>query len=366
MVYVLIMAGGIGSRFWPKSRVAKPKQFLEFFEDKSLLRTTVDRITPLVPYERIIISTNADYVSLVREHIPELPEENIIGEPMGKNTAPCIAFAAAMINHRDPEATMVVLPSDHYIRDNDAFINALETCVKCVQEDNKQLITIGIAPTRPETGYGYIQFNDEQYVTIDNQRAYTVKTFAEKPDLQTAIKFLQSGDFLWNSGIFIWNADTILREIKKHLPVLNHQVEILLQDLQTSDGKINQNTLESVYNSCLPVSIDYGIMEKSENVLVLPSHFDWSDLGSWMELHEIQKDRGDADGNILDAEQTLTVNSEDCFVDSVSKKLITLVGLKGIGIIETEDAMLICKLDRSQEVKKAYESLDDKDKNKYR
>lgn len=365
MAYALIMAGGIGSRFWPKSRIDCPKQFLTFFEEKTLLQTTIDRIRPIIPPERILVSTNADYVSLVKEQVPDLPDENIIGEPVARNTAPCIGFASALLHHRDPDATMIVLPSDHYIRNEDAFLKDLQTCVRLTEQDG-HLVTIGITPTRPETGYGYIQYNDEQKIAADENAAYPVKTFAEKPDVQTALKFLQSGDFLWNSGMFIWKTGAILEEIKQHLPVLYHQVELFAKDLQKHKGAVRQKTLESVYSSCFSVSIDYGIMEKSGNVVVVPSHFDWSDLGSWMAIYELQSNEADQDGNILTSGNALVVRSQNCFVDSESQKLITLVGLQGIGVIETEDAMLICKLDDSQHVKEVYDQLKGDRHSKYR
>ncbi len=356
MVYALIMAGGIGSRFWPQSRIAKPKQFLTFFQEKSLLQTTIDRIRPMIPPERILVSTNADYVALVKEQVPDLPVENIIGEPVARNTAPCIGFAAALLHHRDPKATMIVLPSDHYIRNDSAFLQDLETCVRLTEKDGK-LVTIGITPTRPETGYGYIQYNDEKQLIAGDDVAYPVKTFAEKPDVQTALKFLQSGDFLWNSGMFIWKARAVLNEINRHLPVLYHQVEILSRDLADNDGMIREDVLEAVYTACFSVSIDYGIMEKSENVIVVPSHFDWSDLGSWMAIYERQSDEADQEGNVIDSGNALMVRSQNCYFASESTKPVALVGLQGVGVVDTGDAMLICKLDDSQHVKEVYDQL---------
>lgn len=366
MIYGLIMAGGIGSRFWPKSRIGRPKQFLEFFGSQSLIQTTINRIRPLIPPERIIVSTNSDYAALVKEQIPDIPDENIIGEPVAKNTGPCIAFAAALIRERDPDATMVVLPSDHFIRNEKAFLEDLENCVTLANE-KEELVTIGIPPTRPETGYGYIQYVDKESVSNTVEESYVVKTFAEKPDLDTALKFLQSGDFLWNSGMFIWKAKSILKEIKEHLPVLFHQVEIFQKSLSENEGKIDQKTLEKVYNSCFSVSIDYGIMEKSGRVLVLLSHFDWSDLGSWMAIYELQKEKNtDEYGNVIQQGKSICINSENCYLDSDNKKLIALVGLQGIGVIETKDAILICRLDSSQDVKEVYNHFNDKSLPGYR
>ncbi len=371
MIYALIMAGGIGSRFWPKSRISQPKQFLSFFDDKTLLQTTIDRIRPIIPPERILVSTNADYIGLVKEQVPDLPDDNIIGEPVARNTAPCIAFASALLHYRDPDATLIVLPSDHYIPNDETFRNDLQTCVR-IARDGEKLVTIGITPTRPETGYGYIQYNDEKQISLKNDKdgnvdiAYPVKTFAEKPDVQTALKFLQSGDFLWNSGMFIWNTKDILLEIEQHMPVLYHQVEIFADDLNRHNGAVRKEILETVYHACFAVSIDYGIMEKSDNVVVLPSHFDWSDLGSWMAIYELQSEEATDEGNILNSKRVITVMSQNCYVQSDSSKLITLVGLQGIGVIETEDALLLCKLDNSQHVKDVYDQLKGKDYDKYR
>lgn len=365
MVHALIMAGGIGSRFWPKSRIAKPKQFLTFFDNKSLLQTTIDRIRPIIPIDRVIVSTNADYVDLVKKQIPDLPHENIIGEPVARNTGPCIAFAASLIHYRDPDATLIVLPSDHFIQKNDAYLNDLKDSIAFCRNNN-MLITIGIIPTRPETGYGYIQYNDDQPVSIEGATAFPVKTFAEKPDIQTALKFLHSGDFLWNSGMFIWNTSDILKEIETHLPVLYHQVAILAKDLQASNGEMRKEALESVYHSCFPVSIDYGIMEKSNNVLVVPSHFSWSDLGSWMAIYELHIDEADEQSNIIKSDNVLSIQSQNCYVDSSGNKIIALVGLSGIGVIETDDALLLCKLDNSQNVKDIYEQLKGDELEKYR
>ncbi|MEX2656331.1 MAG: mannose-1-phosphate guanylyltransferase [Balneolales bacterium] len=361
MVYALIMAGGIGSRFWPKSRTSRPKQFLDFFDHQTLLQSTIERITPLIPLKRVIVSTNNEYVDLVKNQIPDLPVDNIIGEPVAKNTAPCIAFASALIHHRDPDATMIVLPSDHYIRNNDVFLEDLKACMRFTNQKG-HLVTIGISPTRPETGYGYIQYNDNETITVDGIVAHPVKTFAEKPDLQTAIKFLQSGDFLWNSGMFIWKTEHILKEIEEHLPVLHHQVNLFYNDLQKNNGSIRNEMLTSVYNSCFPVSIDYGIMEKSNNVIVIPSHFDWSDLGSWMALYELKSDQSDDNKNIFDAPNVISVHSENCYLESRNNKLIAMVGLDGIGVIETDDAMLICKLEKSQDVKELYSMFSKKQK----
>ncbi|MDI6401875.1 mannose-1-phosphate guanylyltransferase [Balneolaceae bacterium ANBcel3] len=364
MEYALIMAGGIGARFWPKSRINKPKQFLPFFGDTSLLRNTIDRISTLIPFERILISTNADYVPLVKEQIPEVPSDNIIAEPEAKNTGPCIAFAAALIHQRDPDSTMVVLPCDHYVDRVDTFINDLKICIKNAELRPSQLVTLGVAPDRPETGYGYIQYNDSLQIPIVDSIAYPVKTFAEKPDLQTALKFLQSGDFLWNSGMFIWKSKAILDEINEHLPVLSHQVQILSMHLEQNEGRIEPEVLSSVYHSCFPISIDYGIMEKSDNVVVVPSHFEWSDVGSWMALYELQSSSSDKNGNIIDAPDTIIVDSSNCYIHSEKKRVISLVGLQGVGIIEADDALLICKLDKSQEVKKVYEKMTEKQKKK--
>lgn len=351
MRYAVIMAGGAGTRFWPSSRQAKPKQFLNLLGERSMIQSTVDRMLPLFPIERILVVTNAQYVDLVREQFPDMPAENIIGEPVAKNTAPCVAVAAAVLLKRDPNATMIVLPADHYITKPGRYLEIVETGLKKAEE-GKNLVTIGITPHRPETGYGYIQLDDKQVDNSGKDPVYIVKTFAEKPDLKTAITFLESGDFLWNSGMFIWKADTILEQFSIHQPVIYREVEVFQSEMDADfDAALN-----NFYNLVTSISIDYGIMEKTDAVHVIPGEFGWSDVGSWFAVYE--HGNKDENGNVVDDETTILHDVQNCLVKTHSKKLVAMVGLMGVGIIETEDSIVVLKLDSSQDIKKIVDNLD--------
>lgn len=351
MRYAVIMAGGVGSRFWPSSRVSKPKQFLNLLGERSMIQGTVDRIKDLIPVENILIITNEDYKDLVKEQLPDIPSYNIIGEPVAKNTAPCVAVAAAILKHRDPDATMVVLPADHHITRPETFREILEAGITKA-ESGSNLVTVGITPYRPETGYGYIQLDETHKEPAGSHHSYKVKTFAEKPDIKTAISFLESGDFLWNSGMFIWTAKTVLEEFKKHQPAIYNETEVFLKNI---DGDFDK-ALYSFYHAVTSISIDYGIMEKADTVYVVPGDFGWSDVGSWLAVYE--QGEKDADGNVLEAVNTTVVGSHNCLIRSGSNKLIALVGLHDIGVVETDDAILVTRLDSSQEVKKVFDELD--------
>lgn len=351
MRYAVIMAGGAGTRFWPSSRQARPKQFLNLLGDRSMIQSTVDRILPLIPMDRILVVTNAHYVDLVQEQFPDMPAQNIIGEPIAKNTAPCVAAAAAILLKRDPNATMIVLPADHHITKPKRFLEILETGLQKA-EAGKNLVTIGITPHRPETGYGYIQLDESQADKSGSDPVYLVKTFAEKPDLKTAITFLQSGDFLWNSGMFIWKADTILEQFNLHQPVIYREVEVF----QNAMDENFASALENFYNLVTSISIDYGIMEKTDAVHVIPGEFGWSDVGSWFAVYE--HGAKDQDGNVVEDETTILHDVQNCLVKTHSKKLVAMVGLMGVGVIETEDSIVVLKLDSSQDIKKIVDSLD--------
>ncbi|TVQ11559.1 MAG: mannose-1-phosphate guanylyltransferase [Balneolaceae bacterium] len=359
MNYAVIMAGGVGSRFWPKSRLKCPKQFLKLVGEKTMLQSTVDRILPLIPMERILVITNADYTDLVKEQLPGIPPQNVIGEPIGRNTAPCIALAAIVTEHMDPNPTMIVLPSDHYIRDEKEFRRVLSAAAKKATDEDV-LITVGIRPNRPETGYGYIQVNDNNG-SEGNDEFCVVKTFAEKPDLQTAINFIASGDFYWNSGMFIWKSSSILRELQKHLPEIHREVQKVRSHV---DGAGFVKSLQDYYQSCMSISIDYGVMEKAGAVHVIPAEFGWNDVGSWLAVYELEE-KG-MDGNVIHAPKTHLENCQNCYVVSESDKLIAMVGLQGFAYVETEDAVLICRLEESQEVKKLVETMDRPDLKKFK
>ncbi|MCH8496059.1 MAG: NTP transferase domain-containing protein [Balneolales bacterium] len=357
MQYAVIMAGGVGTRFWPNSRKSKPKQFLNLVGDRSMIQETVDRITPIIPIDRILVITNDSYVDLVQEQLPDMPVSNIIGEPVAKNTAPCVAIAAAILQKRDPEATMVVLPADHYISQPEKFRDILLSGIE-LAESGSNLVTIGITPHRPETGYGYIQMGKK--TEHSKHPAHTVKTFAEKPDLKTAISFIESGDFLWNSGMFIWTAKTILDQFFTHLPAVYREVEAF--EVQ-SDRDFDSAVL-AFYHSVTSISIDYGIMEKAKTVHVLPGEFGWSDVGSWMAVYEL----GDKveDGNVVNNDKTIFQDSQNCLVKMNSDKVVALVGLQGVAVVETDDSLLICKLNKAQDVKSVVDQLDGKKLSQYR
>lgn len=359
MNYAVIMAGGVGSRFWPSSRSAKPKQFLSLVGEKTMIQETVDRISPLIPHDRILIITSDRYLELVREQLPEIPSENIIGEPVARNTAPCVALAAALLIDRDPDATMVVLPADHYITRPAEFRKIIGAGIRKAQEA-ENLVTIGITPNRPETGYGYIQLDESEKSTTDKMPCYHVKTFAEKPDLKTAVSFIESGDFLWNSGMFIWKAQTIMNQFQEHQPGIFQEAEAF----RRNSSKDFDGAVHLYYKTVTSISIDYGIMEKAGIVYVIPGDFGWSDVGSWMAVYELgKKDRA---GNVFEADHVTSVESTNCLVRSDSEKLFALVGLMGIGVIETDDAILITRLDSSQDVKKVYDNFDSAGKARFK
>lgn len=355
MTYAVIMAGGSGTRFWPRSTQKKPKQFLNFFGDRSLLQRTVERIRPLIPAERILIITNKKYVDLVKEQVPEIQEDHIIGEPVARNTAPCIALAAAIIREKDPDGTMVVLPSDHFISDPKTFLKIIDSGIKKASE-SRSLVTIGIKPNRPETGYGYIQFNDEENQVVGGISVHQVITFAEKPDMETAIGFINSGDFLWNSGMFIWRADTILNEIQQHLSQVYSETKRLENKLSGSKRK---TAIRQFYENCMSISIDYGVMEKAETVYVIPGDFGWNDVGSWMAVYELEEK--DSDGNVSLAANSRFMNTTNSYIRSNSDKLIALVEVQGLAVVETEKAILVCRLGAAQEVKYLVEMLEKED-----
>lgn len=342
------MAGGIGSRFWPRSRKATPKQFLNVFGESTLIQNTVARLNGLVPPERCLIVTHERYVEQTRQQLPAVPEDNILAEPVSRNTAPCIAYAAMKLHAKDPDATMIVLPADHLIKDVRQFHRVLNVAIDKAQ-DKDALVTIGIAPTHPETGYGYIQFNGTLEMDAE-PAAFKVKTFAEKPDLHTAESFLDSGDFLWNSGMFIWRADTILDQVHTHLPDAYEAFEPLKDALGT-EGEHDQ--LVKSFQSCPHISIDYGVMERAENVYVVPGSFGWSDVGDWRAVYGLSEknEHGNAvQGNVI------MHDSSRCLVHS-NGRLIALVGIHDVMVVDTDDAILICNRESAQQVKNVVDYL---------
>jgi mannose-1-phosphate guanylyltransferase len=349
--YAIIMAGGSGTRFWPASRAGKPKQFLDLFGGGTMIQHTVRRIAPLVPAERVFIVTNAGFVGLVREQLPEIPAENIIAEPVARNTAPCVAIGAGIINRIDKDAVLMVLPSDHTISDESGFRNVLQTGIDKAAS-TESLVTIGIRPNRPETGYGYIQLDESSAEKGVFESVYRVKTFAEKPDIDTAKKFLASGDFLWNSGMFIWKASTILNAFKHYLPETLRELDRALPLLK---GSTMTAGVEQFFNSVQSISIDYGIMEKASDVFVVPGNFGWNDVGSWTAVHELSSK--DENGNALNAEFAMVDSTRHSLISSKSGKLIAIVGLDDVAVVETEDAILVTSLKNAQNVKNITNAL---------
>jgi len=355
-MYGVIMAGGVGSRFWPFSSEKRPKQFLNIFGEKPLIRQTFDRLLPIIKQEDIYIVTNAVQKAGLVKLIPELNLDNIIVEPIGKNTAPCIGLAALYIKRIDPDGVMAVMPSDHLIEDDEKFRQVLLAGEKLAAESNC-LVTIGICPTRPATGYGYIQFN-RKIGDIDGIPAYEVKTFAEKPDLKTAKSFLESGDFLWNSGVFLWKTSVILKEIEKSLPEL---YDSLMEIDDAIDKPSLHNVIKRVYRQIRSISIDYGVMEKAERVCVLKGEFGWKDVGSWEEVYNIMEK--DEEGNAVEGDHMLK-DVKGCLIYSPSK-LVAVIGLENVIVVQSKDATLICHRSRAQEVRDVVEFLRRKKMSKY-
>lgn len=350
-VYAVIMAGGVGSRLWPLSRKKMPKQFLDFFGDGTMIAKTVERLSGIAPVDNILIVTNKTGKAIIRKQLPHIKARNIIVEPVGRNTAPCIALAASYIKKRNPNATMVVLPADHLIQNVELFQRTLAAAIETAGK-TKSLVTLGIKPTRPETGYGYIQAQtgDEALTSAISMRfginAYKVKTFAEKPDAETAQQFLSSGDFFWNSGMFVWHIDTIIREFQRSLPPLYND----MQTLMAAIGKRGERkVIEDVYSWTHSISIDYGVMEKAESVYVLEATFDWSDVGSWDEVTKYRQ--LDGDGNSFSDEKLFLHKTTNTVVLKSKDKAIAIVGLEDVIIVDTDDALLICKRGHSQDVK---------------
>jgi len=343
-MYIVLMAGGMGTRFWPLSKTSSPKQLLNILGNRSMLQLTYDRVKGLTPDEKILVITNKELKSAVSQQLPALPAENIIAEPFGKNTAPCIALAAAIIKKRaSVDEVMAVLPADHLIRDVDQFRRTILLSTRFAGE-GKCLITIGIRPDYPETGYGYIQKGDAIAVT-DERTLYKVKTFAEKPNVETAQRFLQSGDFLWNSGIFIWSARKIWQEFDEFQPDIAESFG-QISDLMDTDQM--EQAVVDVYSKIKSISIDYGIMELSRDVCILEADFSWNDLGSWDAVHKISPK--DEFGNVPGSKEFCARNSANNFVYA-PKRLVALSDVNDLVIVETEDAILVCKKDQSQNVK---------------
>ncbi len=357
-MHAVIMAGGRGTRFWPRSREKKPKHLLDIISHRTIIQETVDRILPLIEPANILIVTGRKHARMLIKQLPEIPLENIIIEPEGKNTAPCIGLAALHIQKKAGDDIMVVLPSDHAIADTDKFLQVINTAVQTAANEDA-LVTIGIKPTSPQTGYGYIERGD----SIESgtaEEVYRVKSIREKPDFKRASEFVKSGKFYWNSGMFIWKASTILKSISCFLPDLSSGLDTINKALGLPGEKA---AVRRIYKNLVPISIDYGVMEKADNVYTVKGDFGWSDVGSWDALWEISA--RDKNGNaVIGGSNVISEESTGCLVYS-PKKLVALAGVKDLIVVETKDALLICPKGNSQDVKKIVDTLETKELKKY-
>lgn len=354
-VFVAIMAGGIGSRFWPYSRVDKPKQFLDALNTGStLLQQTYERFLHICPPENIYVVTNTHYEKLVKEQLVGISDDQILSEPFRRDTAPCIAYVSQKIHLRNENATIIVAPSDHLILKEIAFVNTINKAVEFV-EGKDVLLTLGIEPSNANTGYGYIQYDEDK----EQDSVYKIKAFTEKPNLELAKQFINSGDFLWNSGTFIWKSSSILHAMKTLLPEIYENIR------ESSAAYFTENEFEAVkkaYSNCTSISIDYGILEKADNTYVLPANIGWSDIGTWDSLYTAYEK--DYFGNAVNANAQV-FDSFDNMILGGKNKMIVVNGIRNLCIVDTKDVLLITTRDREQEIKKITVELKNKDLEKY-
>lgn len=340
--YVAILAGGIGSRFWPKSRAVYPKQFLDILNTgRTLIQATYGRYSSFLPKENIFVVTAAEYEEMVREQLPDLNQSNLLLEPSRKNTAPCVAYMAFKLRGINPNASLIIAPSDHYIMDDEEFQRVVFEAVRFA-EQMKAVVTLGIKPTYPNTGYGYIQH--EPLAVSDN--IYKVKTFIEKPNVELAKAFIDSGDFLWNAGIFVWPVADIIQAFEKYQPEM---YDVFAAEQSLFNTPQENEALERVYPLCTNISIDYAIMEKADNVYVIPASFGWSDLGTWNSAYDnLEKDYL---GNAVAGDNVMVIDATKCMVSAPHEKLIVLQGLDDFIVVDTEEILLICQKDKEQQIK---------------
>jgi len=359
--YCIIMAGGTGVRFWPMSRSAKPKQFIDILgQGKSMLRTTFYRFAHIVPIENILIVTSQQYIELVKDQIPQMPVENILAEPYKRNTAPCIAYALYKIRSKNPDATVVISPSDHHITGETNFAGTIQCALDHAAELDR-IFTVGIQPTRPDTNYGYIQINTSLTKNLDNHEAYGVKTFTEKPDVEMAKVFMQTGEFLWNSGMFISGVKTLIGEIEKYLPGIAQLFEGGNDKYYTDQ---EASFIKQAYLNCENISIDYGVMEKTQKARVLKADFGWSDVGTWTSIYEHSPHKDDQANIVKASESLLPGTSKSIIQEEKPGKMVVVKGLENFIIIDTDDVLMICpKEDKA--VKEIVAELTAKEKTKY-
>jgi mannose-1-phosphate guanylyltransferase len=340
--YAAIMAGGIGSRFWPMSRMNHPKQFLDILgTGKTLIQQTFERYSKVVPQENIYVVTSTEYLSLVKKQLPELTDENILSEPYRKNTAPCIAYTCFKLINKDPKACLIAAPSDNLVLESDEFVKTNLQALNFVDHLNA-FVTLGVTPTYPNTGYGYIQHD-----TLEAAPGiFKVKTFTEKPNLELAKTFIASGDFLWNAGIFFWKVKNILTAFEKYLPEM---YEVFAAEKDKFNTSEEASAITEIYPQCSNISIDFGIMEKADNVYVIPASFGWSDLGTWNSAWEnMDKDFW---GNAVAGKKVVLIDTTKCMVHVPDTKVVVVQGLENFIVVDTKDALLICKKEKEQEIK---------------
>lgn len=349
-MYIVILAGGSGTRFWPLSRVAHPKQLISITGDRSMLQRTVERVLPLNP-KRILIVTNhlqAEETERQMQQYDSVPID-VIAEPVGRNTAPAIGLAAAIIATHDPSGVMAVLPADHFIKDEAALCDTLLDGAEAARKG--YLVTLGILPSRPETGYGYIEAD----MDLRGEGPFPVKRFIEKPPLEKALRYLDEGNFFWNSGMFVWEADTILKELENHIPTLHDALKRITFNNDIWELSDLEKQIRLVYQEVPSISIDYAVMEKSKNVLMLPVEMGWSDVGSWSALPEVVE--SDNDGTVcVNAAGHISVDSSGCIIYA-DQRMVATVGVHNVVIVSTPDAILVCDRERCQDVKKVVEQL---------
>lgn len=343
--HVVIMAGGVGSRFWPMSTAEKPKQFIDVMGvGRTLLQLTVDRFEPICSLENVWVVTNRIYVDIVKEQLPEIPEQNILCEPCRRNTAPCIAYVSWKIKSKDPKANIVVSPSDHVVMDAPEFRRVVSLCMKFTSETDS-IVTLGIKPSRPETGYGYIKA-DLSTSSLRNKEIFRVDSFREKPDIQTALQYIQKNNYFWNAGIFIWNVSTIVNAFRVYQPAMSKIFEQLLPIYNTPE---EQPAIDKVFPECENISVDYAIMEKAEEIFVCPADFGWSDLGTWGSL--LTQSKKDLYGNTTIGQNISLYETHNCIVHTAQEKKVVVQGLDGYIVAENNDTLLICKLEDEQRIK---------------
>ncbi|MDR0392124.1 MAG: mannose-1-phosphate guanyltransferase [Planctomycetaceae bacterium] len=368
MLHAVILAGGSGTRLWPESRQSKAKQFLAIESDQTMINSTVSRLKRIIPHDQMWILTTEAMADQIEMLLPEIPKSHILKEPTPRNTAPCIGLAAARIRKESPNATMIVLPSDHVIRNENSFCKTLEFAAELVNENPERLITLGINPTFPSTSYGYIE-RDEQIVSNITKKwenfttAYKVNQFHEKPQLEKAVKFIQSNRFAWNAGIFVWNATTIINLIAKFEPEIGIVLNKIADKFDTKDEK---KTIEELFPQCKNISIDYAVLERADSIVMLEAAFDWDDVGTWCALDRLYAGKHDKQNNLAPSNKLIAINSSGCIVRADNPDhLFALLGINDIIIVQSNNATLIAKKEHEESVRKIIAELKERNWNEF-